>query len=198
MYLDWVISILVLAIGPTVFYGFAIVWPQIVFGINTTDITYGSLLATVPTVAFCGGACTSGFSRYLTRTKLQIIVCSMIVTPLVAGWACLTLENKTTILGLTTTGCFFLGYIEGVGVTGSALSLRNQADIGVGTGVGATMRGVVATFGTTIYVLVLSNRLAMTMPQECQVSWSGPASQLLLPRALLQPFPPARSLKCQV
>jgi hypothetical protein len=79
------------------------------------------------------------------------------------------------------TGCFFLGYIEGVGVTASALTLHNQADIGVGTGVGATLRGVVATLGSTIYVVVLQNRLAVTIPQKVPtalVSAGLPASSI--------------------
>lgn len=136
------------------------------FGIYTDDVQYGSLLSVIPTVAFTVGTCCSGFSRYFTRQKIQIIICAVIGTPLVAACACLTLENKSTITGLMFTGCFFLGYIEGVGVTASALSLNDQAEIGIGTGVGATMRGVVATLGSTIYVVVLQNRLATTIPHE--------------------------------
>lgn len=137
-----------------------------VFGIYTDDIQYGSLLSVIPTVAFTGGVCCSGLSRYITRQKIQMSIAAMIGTPLIAACACLTLNNKNTIIGLMFTGCFFMGYIEGVGVTASALSLKDQADIGVGTGVAATLRGVVATFGSAIYVLVLKNRLATTIPQQ--------------------------------
>ena len=86
--------------------------------------------------------------------------------PLVAACACLTVDNQSTILGLMITGCVFIGYVEGVGVTATALALKNQADIGIGTGIAATMRGVIATLGTTVYVVVLTNRLQVTIPQE--------------------------------
>lgn len=164
--LDWVVSFLVLGLGGTVYYGFAIVWPQMVFGIYTTDLHYGSILAMIPTVAITVGTCSSGLSRYLTRTKIQIIVSAILGATLVAACACLTLDNRSTVLGLMIPGCFFLGFIEGVGVTATALSLRDQAEIGIGTGIAATMRGVIATFGTTIYIVVLTNRLETTIPQQ--------------------------------
>lgn len=180
-FIDWVVSFLVLGLGGTVYYGFAIIWPQMVFGIYTTDVHYGSILAFVPTVAITVGTCCSGVSRYITHTKLQIVISAVIGIPLVAACACLTVDNQDTILGLMITGCFFVGYIEGVGVTGTALSLEDQADIGVGTGVAATMRGVIATLGTAVYVSVLSNRLAQTIPQEVPKALIGadlPASSI--------------------
>ncbi|KAH7077475.1 fungal trichothecene efflux pump [Paraphoma chrysanthemicola] len=164
--LGWVVTVLVLGIGPTIFYGFAIVWPQMVFGLYTTDVKYGSLLSVIPVVSFTSGTCCSGFVRYIQRQRIQIIVCACIGTPLVAACACMTVDNKETIIGLMFTGCFFLGYIEGTGVTATAVSLEDQADIGVGSGVAATLRGVFATFGSAIYVLVLRTRLTTTIPQQ--------------------------------
>ncbi|KAH7088006.1 fungal trichothecene efflux pump [Paraphoma chrysanthemicola] len=162
----WVVTVLVLGIGPTIFYGFAIVWPQMVFGLYTTDVKYGSLLSVIPTVAFTGGTCCSAFVRYIRKQRIQIIVCASIGAPLVAACACMTVDNRDTIIGLMFTGCFFLGYIEGAGVTATAVSLEDQADIGVGSGVAATLRGVFATFGAAIYVLVLRTRLTTTIPQQ--------------------------------
>lgn len=63
-------------------------------------------------------------------------------------------------------GCFFLGYIEGVGVTATAVSLDDQTQIGVGTGIAATLRGVFSTFGSAIYVLTLRTRLSTTTSQQ--------------------------------
>lgn len=50
--------------------------------------------------------------------------------------------------------------------------------------VGATMRGVIATFGTTIYIVVLSNRLAMTTPERVP----GALTQAGLPASSIAGF----------
>lgn len=94
-----------------------------------------------------------------------MIVCSIIFTPLLGGIACATVDNRNTVLGLLVTGCIFVGYIEGCGVTSSSLSINNQKEIGAAVGVGATMRATVATFATTVYVVVLNARLTTTIPE---------------------------------
>jgi hypothetical protein len=158
------VVIVINALASSAFYGYAIVFPQMVFGVWTSDRDYGSVLACASSGGFVFGIILSGLARYLGPVRYQIFVAAMISTPLLGAVACATVDNKSTVLGLIITGCIFCGYIEGTTVTTSSLAINNQAEIGIAVGVGATTRGVGATIATTIYIVVLSNRLATTIP----------------------------------
>jgi len=162
----WCVNITIVSLAASVYYGFSIIFPQMVFGIYTSDQAYGALLCCAVTAPFMLGAISAALSRYIGKQKVQIIVCSIIFTPLLGAIACATTDNRNTVLGLMITGCVFVGFVEGVGVTSTGISINDQKEIGTAVGVGSTLRATVATVATTIYVTVLTNRLATTIPQQ--------------------------------
>jgi hypothetical protein len=155
-----------MALAASVYYGFSIVFPQMVFGIYTTDLRYGSLLCCAVTAGFLLGVVAAGMSRHIGKQKLQIVVCSLIYMPMLTSIACATTDNRSTVLGLLITGCIFVGYVEGCSVTSTGISLDNQAEIGTAIGVSSTIRALISTVATTIYVITLTNRLSKTIPGE--------------------------------
>lgn len=148
------------------FYGLSIIFPQMVFGIYTSDLKYGSILCLVFSVPYIFGAIAAGFARFITLVKWQLIVCLVVSSALIGGNASATVDNRTTIICLTVIGGFFLGYAEGVSLTLCSVFIKNQADIGAAVGAAGTVRFMVATLGSTIYIAVLQNRTTSTITEQ--------------------------------
>lgn len=73
---QWVALILVLAISVTVYYAFSIVWPQMVFGLYTTDLTKGGLLCCVVGAGTnIGQLCSGLLARRMGNQKWQFVAC---------------------------------------------------------------------------------------------------------------------------
>ncbi|KAL4861698.1 fungal trichothecene efflux pump-domain-containing protein [Aspergillus spectabilis] len=161
----WIVCSKVMALTSSVFYGFSLISPRMVFEVYTSDLGYGSILCCAVPGGFILGIVFSALSRYIGKQKWQVIIAAIIAAPLVTSAACATTDNKSTVLGLSITGSFFFGYIEGVSTTGTSLTVPDQSGIGVSVGVASTMRATMATIASTIYVVVLANRLATTVPE---------------------------------
>lgn len=164
--LGWICAVTISGCVAAGFFGLSIVFPQMVFGVYTSDQTYGSLLCLVFSVPYIFGVVSAGIARYITQVKWQLVICSAISTPLVAANACGTVDNKTTIICLTVIGSFALGYAESISLTLTSVFVDNQADIGSAVGAGGTARFMVATLGSAIYIAVLNNRVAQTIPEK--------------------------------
>lgn len=130
-----------------------------VFQLYTSDTEYGSRLACAAPASFLLGTIAAGISGYIGKQKYQVIVASLIATPLLGALACATVDNKATVIGLIVTGSVAIGYVEGVAVTSSSISITRQEEIGTAVGVASTFRAGWATIATTIYITVLQNQV---------------------------------------
>ncbi|KAJ4990940.1 trichothecene efflux pump [Stagonosporopsis vannaccii] len=160
----WLVVSIVGALSASIFFGFAIVFPQLVFGVWTTDQTYGSILACALPGAYTAGVIISALVRYVGHFRVQAIVCSVLTAGFLGAAACLTVDNKVTVILLLIIGSVFAGILEGISVTSASLTAADQSDIGAAVGICSTMRAGISTFATTIYLVVLQNRLATTIP----------------------------------
>ena len=147
------------------FYGLSVIFPQMVFGVYTSDLKYGSILCLVFSVPYISGAIAAAVARYITHVKWQLIVCLVISTALIGANASATVDNRTTIICLTTIGGFLLGYAEGVSLTLCSVFVKDQTDIGSAVGAAGTLRFMIATIGSTIYISVLQNRTSTTISE---------------------------------
>lgn len=152
------------AFAASTYYGFALIFPQMVFGVYTSDQHYGAILCCALTASIMSGVIAGGVSRYIGKQKYQMIFCAVCVAPLFASCAIATTDNKNTILALIIPGSFFIGFIEGVGVTSTGLAIENQAEIGSAVGVANTIRSTWSTVVGVIYFVILKNRLNQTIP----------------------------------
>lgn len=83
---SWVAIIFLCAIGATVYYAFSIVWPQMVFGLYTSDQEYGGWLACLIGAGTNIGQLSSGlFGRHLGKQKWQLVGCMVIAVAFLGG-----------------------------------------------------------------------------------------------------------------
>lgn len=79
--------------------------------------------------------------------------------------AAATPTSKTLPIGLLIPGNFFIGWMEALTLTLPGMYIDNQEEIGVAIGVAGSVRSSLSTLASTIYVAILNNRLAITVPE---------------------------------
>lgn len=182
--LRWVATMIMVAMGATVYFCFSIVWPTMVFSIYTSDLTYGGLLCTITGLGTNVGEIICGLiCRRLGNQRIQVVVVATMMGVFLGGksgypWRCLvnlinfpacavaTPDNRQVIMPLLFLGCACMGYVEMVGTTVIGIAIRTQSEIGTAVGVAGSMRSTVSTIGSAIYTSILANRLGKTIPTE--------------------------------
>jgi MFS family permease len=82
----WVAIIFLCSLGATVYYAFSIIWPQMVFGLYTSDQEYGSWMAClIGAGTNIGQLCSGLFGRYFGRQKVQLVICMTISVAVLGG-----------------------------------------------------------------------------------------------------------------
>lgn len=157
-------------IGACVYYGAAIVFPQVVNNlyyatgkISAYDVgTYAGLL----NMAFVFAQMCHGFIVWATRgPKWAMIGAAIIAAPLLSA-AAADLENKNLTIGLLIPGAYAMGIVESVSITTSTFPLRSQEEIGQGGGLSGSIRNFTSAIAVAVYTATLSNRLLVTIPQN--------------------------------
>ncbi|RFU33262.1 hypothetical protein B7463_g3049, partial [Scytalidium lignicola] len=162
----WVISVLLLSIGASVYYGFSIVWPQMAAVLYADgDSTYaGWMSCAVPGGITLGQIVGGALAKIIGKTRYQILVVTAVGGALLAGVAGASPDSKNLPLALLVVGCVLIGWMESLTQTLSGICVYDQREIGVAVGIAGSIRSAVSSVATTIYSAVLSNRLAQTIP----------------------------------
>jgi hypothetical protein len=138
-----------------------------VFSLYTSDPLEGSLLSCLTGCGINAGQVLGGaLAKHIGKTKYQLIACSVLSGTFLGAVACETPFNRNTVLVLLFLGCFFIGWLESVGLAISGIAVKNQAEIGSAVGIAGSIRSAVSTFAATIYVVILTNRLTTTIPEK--------------------------------
>lgn len=157
-------------IGACVYYGAAIVFPQVVNNlyfatgkISAYDVgTYAGLL----NMAFVFAQVCHGFIVWATRgPKWAMIGATIIAAPLLSA-AAADLDNKALTIGLLIPGAYAMGVVESVSITTSTFPLRSQEEIGQSGGLSGSIRNFTSAIAVAVYTATLSNRLLTTIPKE--------------------------------
>lgn len=61
---------------------------------------------------------------------------------------------------------FLIGWNESVCLTNAGIELEDQQEIGTAVGMAGSIRSAISTIASTVYVVVLTNRLGQTIPAE--------------------------------
>lgn len=163
----WDATIVLISLGASVYYAFSIIFPQMVFGLYTGDRFYGSALSCIVGACIVMGQITGGvLSKCIGKQKWQLVVSTLAFTGFLGGVACATVDNKDTVTGLLITGCFFVGWVESIGLAMSGILIDDQSEIGAAVGIAGTVRSAVSSVAATIYVVILTNRLNATIPAQ--------------------------------
>jgi len=59
-----------------------------------------------------------------------------------------------------------MGWLEVVGLAITGIAIKHQGEIGTAVGVAGSIRSAVSTIASTIYTVILTNRLQKTIPTE--------------------------------
>ncbi|KAF7187758.1 Trichothecene efflux pump TRI12 [Pseudocercospora fuligena] len=155
-------------IGACVYYGFALVVPQVV-----TTLWYGrgeiseydiGTLAGLTGMAFVFAQMCHGIIVWFTGPKWAMIGSSIIAAALLTACAA-DLDNRPLTIGLLVPGAYAMGIVESVSITTSTFPLRSQEEIGQGGGLSGSTRNFTSAIAVAVYTATLSNRLIATIPQ---------------------------------
>ncbi|TGJ82061.1 hypothetical protein E0Z10_g6707 [Xylaria hypoxylon] len=167
------ISLVACATVATMFYYSAVLlWPQQVKGLFTSDIKYaGWLSATVPSATSIGQV-AGGFVVKGKRVNVRywMMFSTFAMVGFVGSLAALTPASKNTGIALTLIGPFFVGIIELTALSVAPLFCKPE-DIGLASGLLASIRSAGGSIAVTVYSTILSNRLKYTVPTNI-----GPAA----------------------
>ncbi|KAI0975287.1 fungal trichothecene efflux pump [Xylaria arbuscula] len=167
------ISLVACATVATMFYYSAVLlWPQQVSALFTSDIYYaGWLSATVPSATAIGQICGGLIIKWKkVNVRYWIIFSTFAMVGLIGSLAALTPSKKATGIALTLVGPFFVGVIELTSLAIAPLFCKPE-DIGLASGLLASIRSAGGSIAVTVYTTILSNRLKFTVPQNV-----GPAA----------------------
>lgn len=138
-----------------------------VFALYTSDRFYGSALSCIVGACIVMGQITGGFlSKWIGKQKWQLVVSTLAFTGFLGGVSCATVDNQGTVTGLLIIGCFFVGWVESIGLAMSGILIDDQSEIGAAVGIAGTVRSAVSSVASTIYVVILTNRLSITIPAQ--------------------------------
>lgn len=156
-------------IAAGVYYGFSIVFPQIVTVIyygrgEISEYDIGTLAGLAP-MSFVFAQMCHGPIVWFTGPKWAMIGSAVI------GVACLTacaadIDNRQLTMGLLIVGCYAMGIVESVSITTSTFPLRSQEEIGQGGGLSGSTRNFVSAISLAVYTATLNNRLNQTVPSR--------------------------------
>ncbi|EPE10416.1 trichothecene efflux pump [Ophiostoma piceae UAMH 11346] len=148
------------------YYSAVLLWPKQIKFLYTTDITYGGWLsATVGSATALGQICAGGIIRWGGNVRYWLIFSTLAMVGFVAALASLTPETLNTGIALTILGPFFVGFIELASLALAPLFCKPE-DIGVASGLLASIRSAGGSLAVTVYSTILSNRLLTTIPNN--------------------------------
>ncbi|KAF2636610.1 MFS general substrate transporter [Massarina eburnea CBS 473.64] len=156
-------------IAAGVYYGFGIVFPQIVQTVyygrgEISEYDIGTLAGLVP-MCFVFAQMCHGPIVWFTGPKWAMIGFAIIGCALLTA-ASTDLNNRALTMGLIIPGAFAMGIVESVSITTSTFPLRSQEEIGQGGGLSGSTRNFVSAIAVAVYTATLGNRLLITIPQN--------------------------------
>ncbi|KAK7224986.1 hypothetical protein V2G26_012989 [Clonostachys chloroleuca] len=160
------VSLVTMATVASMFYYSAVLlWPQQVQALFTKDVTYaGWLSCTVASSTALGQVCAGAIVRWGGNVRYWLIFSTFAMVGFVSALASLTPADKNTGIALTILGPFFVGFIELASLALAPLFCAAQ-DIGLASGLLASIRSAGGSIAVTVYSTILTNRLSSTIPE---------------------------------
>ncbi|KAL6404285.1 fungal trichothecene efflux pump [Ilyonectria robusta] len=148
------------------YYSAVLLWPQQVQALFTKNVTYaGWLSCTVASSTALGQICAGLIVRWGGNVRYWLIFSTFAMVGFVAALASLTPSDKNTGIALTILGPFFVGFIELASLALAPLFCAAQ-DIGLASGLLASIRSAGGSIAVAVYTSILSNRLTDTIPNN--------------------------------
>jgi len=166
---SWVAASANLGLGASVYYGMAIVWPQMVAVLYTDDggasIKAGFVSSLIGVMIVAGQLFAGVLAMPIGKTKIQIVVVMSTGAALLAAVASCGPDDFIRATVLISLGCFFIGWNEAICLANVGIDIDDQQKLGAAIGAGGSMRSAISTLASTVYVVTLTNRLGQTIPE---------------------------------
>ncbi|KAI1258440.1 fungal trichothecene efflux pump [Xylariaceae sp. FL1019] len=159
------ISLVACATVATMFYYSAVLlWPQQIAQMYTSDTVYGGWLsATVGSSTAIGQIVAGLLLKFGINSRYFLIFSTFAMVGIVGSLASLTPHTLNTGIALTLVGPFFTGVIELSSLALAPLFCKPE-DIGLASGLLASIRSAGGSIAVTVYSAILLNRKASTIP----------------------------------
>ncbi|CAK7208645.1 hypothetical protein SBRCBS47491_000162 [Sporothrix bragantina] len=159
------ISLVAMATVASMFYYSALIlWPSQVTAMFTTDVTYaGWLTCTISSGTTLGQGLGGILLRYGGNSRHLMMFAAVAMVAFVVSLAALTPDSKNAGVALTILGPFFVGFIELSSMSLAPLFCKPE-DIGMASGMLASIRSAGGSIAVAVYQTILTNRLTTTLP----------------------------------
>ncbi|KAH8176649.1 fungal trichothecene efflux pump (TRI12) domain-containing protein [Sarocladium implicatum] len=148
------------------YYSAVLLWPQQVQALFTSDITYaGWLSCTVASSTALGQICAGAIIRWGGNVRYWLIGSTFAMVGFVSSLAALTPSHKNLGIALTILGPFMVGFSELASLALAPLFCKAE-DIGLASGLLASIRSAGGSIAIAVYTTILSNRLSTTIPEK--------------------------------
>ncbi|KAG5664674.1 hypothetical protein KAF25_008408 [Fusarium avenaceum] len=152
-------------VASMVYYSLTVLWPTIISTLYTTDSIKIGWQSCVIGGGVLLGQATSGIAiSYVPRLKIQCICAAILVLTFVTAMCSLSPGRWANTIAFGLVACFGVGYIENAAFTGVTLLWAPQ-DIGLASGILGSIRALGGAIAQALYVSVLNNELAKTIPE---------------------------------
>ncbi|EXJ78178.1 hypothetical protein A1O3_09339 [Capronia epimyces CBS 606.96] len=162
-------AVLMVSIGASVYYAFAILWPNMVnilYSEGETTMWIGWASCTTNAGFTLGEICGGVLAKVFKKVKYQLICATVSSAALLAAVASCTPHTKDRAIGLIFVGTLLVGWYESISFTLTTVLVDDQTEVGTAAGLGGSARSGISTVCSVIYTVVLSNRLASTVPAQ--------------------------------
>lgn len=92
-----------------------------------------------------------------------------------------TFAGTATLVNISS---FLIGWNESVCITNAGIEVDDQREIGTAVGMAGSIRSTISTIASSVYVVVLNNRMAQAVPSEVPPA----LLQAGLPESSVSPF----------
>lgn len=156
---------LCLGVDALQYYAMALLWPKMIVAL-WPDVATGNnfgWMAVITGLTLQVGQSGGGLLANFVKQKPLLIGSTVVGTALLAATACANGGNMATVLALLILSFLGIGIQEAISGVFCTVSLKDQADIGVGGGTAATIRAGLSVLGSVVYSSVLNARLGQTI-----------------------------------
>jgi hypothetical protein len=165
----WNASVVLSGVGASVYYAFAIVWPSMVaimYG-DANDKMYGPWLSSFVGLFIIVGEVAGGLiAKTIGFLKWQCVVTILLGAICFGCMATCDPDTRVRASVLMAFGTFFIGWAESLAISIVTLAATDQAHLGSASGVAGSIRFLICSVSASIYNVILSNRLAQTIPAQ--------------------------------
>ncbi|KAF2119628.1 fungal trichothecene efflux pump [Lophiotrema nucula] len=165
---SWNASVILTGLGASVYYAFAIVWPSMVAVLyNDSGVMASAWLSSLVGLCITLGQIVGGFSgKSIGKLKWQAVACFVLGGICFGSMATCGVGTRNRAACLLSFGVFFVGWGEGLAITIVTLAAKDQYALGTASGVAGSIRFLISSIASTVYTVILSNRLTETISTQ--------------------------------